>query len=227
MNDQRVFPSAPGKEVAIKICGIKTAGQAGAIVEAGAQAIGVNFWPRSKRYIAPDAAAEWLRDLSGKVVRVAVFVNPTEDELARVIDSGSIDWLQLHGDESPEFLNQLHRHGWPVFKAMGVKDRSTLSEAESFLGTTLLLDACAPSQYGGSGETMDWSLGAEAVKAMPDRDVILAGGLRPENVAEAVAQVRPRAVDVASGVEESPGVKDLGMVRDFIAAARAGMPQGR
>ncbi len=221
MNEKRIFPISADKAIAVKICGIKTADQAQAIVAAGADAIGVNFWPESKRFIAPDAAADWLRGLAGQVVRVAVFVNPTEEELAKVIDSGTIDWLQLHGDESPEFFNRLQQRGWPVFKALGVKDRSTLSEADAFKGNTLLLDAYAPVEYGGSGEKMDWALGAEAVKIMPDREVILAGGLKPENVAEAVAQVHPRAVDVASGVEESPGVKDLTMVKDFIAAAKS------
>lgn len=222
MNDQRVFPVSSGDagETCVKICGIKTADQAEAIVALGTDAIGVNFWPKSKRYIAPEEAGEWLKELSGQVVRIAVFVNPTEDELSKVIDSGTIDWLQLHGDESPEFFNRLHKRGWPVIKAMGVKDRATLDEAEKYLGTALLLDAYAPVEYGGSGEKMDWALGSEAVKAMPERDIILAGGLKPDNVAEAVAQVNPRAVDVASGVEESPGVKDLVMVRDFIAAAK-------
>jgi len=123
MNERRVFPASE-ENVRVKICGIKTADQAEAIVAAGADAIGVNFWPKSKRYIEPDTAADWLRDLAGKIVRIAVFVNPTEDELAKVIDSGTIDWLQLHGDESPEFFNRLKQRDWPVFKALGVKDRS-------------------------------------------------------------------------------------------------------
>ncbi|MEM9017478.1 MAG: hypothetical protein AAGC68_10730 [Verrucomicrobiota bacterium] len=110
--------------------------------------------------------------------------------------------------------------GLPVFKATGVRDRAMLEDAADFPSSTLLLDAYAPTEYGGSGETMDWELGAIAVKEWPDRQIILAGGLTPQNVGEAARQVRPAAVDVASGVEKSPGIKDLDLVRQFLREAR-------
>jgi len=109
----------------------------------------------------------------------------------------------------------------PVFKALGVRDAGSLAEAATYPGRTLLLDAYAPVEYGGSGHTMDWSLGASAVAEWPERQIILAGGLTPGNIAAAIAQVRPAGVDVASGVEVSPGVKDLERVRAFIEAARS------
>lgn len=204
----------------VKICGITSAEQSQAIVNLGADAIGVNFWPKSKRYIALEDALPWLKDIEGECQRVAVFVNPSEEELDRVLQSGGIDWLQLHGDESEETVHNYLNKGWPVFKALGVKDESMLQAAERYSGATLLLDAYAPVEYGGTGETMDWQLGARAVTDWPDREIILAGGLHPGNVGDAVKSVNPAAVDVASGVEESPGVKDLAKVAEFINAAK-------
>ena len=209
----------PDTSVGVKICGITTGEQAEKIVALGADAIGVNYWPKSKRFIEPARACEWLPDLAGKVARVAVFVNPTDDELRAVFDSGCIDFLQLHGDERSDRVNSLIQQSLPVFKALGIKDRAMLESAANFDSKTLLLDAYAPVVYGGSGETMDWSLGAEAVKQWPDREIILAGGLKPGNVAAAIRQVSPAGVDVASGVESSPGIKDLDLVKAFIENA--------
>lgn len=215
-----LFPPELGR-VAVKICGITSGSQAQEIVAAGADAIGINFWPRSKRYISLEAALPWLCELSGLVPRVAVLVNPEDDEMQRLLDSGAIDWLQLHGDETPDRVRSLTQQGWPVFKALGVRDTGSLEQAATFPGRTLLLDAYAPVEYGGSGHTMDWSLGATAVNEWPDRQIILAGGLTPENLKDAISQVRPAGVDVASGVEASPGVKDLDKVRAFIEAAQS------
>ncbi len=209
-----------GDSVGVKVCGITTGEQAQQIVALGADAIGVNYWPKSKRYIEPARACEWLSSLDSKVIRVAVFVNPTDDELRSVFDSGCIDFLQLHGDERSDRVNSLIQEGLPVFKALGVKDRTMLDGATDFEGKTLLLDAYAPVEYGGSGETMDWSLGAEAVRQWPDREIILAGGLKPDNIADAIRQVNPAGVDVASGVESFPGMKDLDLVKAFIKNAR-------
>jgi len=160
--------------------------------------------------------------LGGIVPRVAVTVNATDDELRRILDSEVVDLLQLHGDETPERVRSLAGQGLPVFKAVGVRDAASLESAGAYEGTTLLLDAYAPSDYGGTGETMDWALGAEAVTRFPDREIVLAGGLTPGNVASAVRQVRPAGVDDASGVESSPGVKDPDLVRRFVEAAAAG-----
>jgi phosphoribosylanthranilate isomerase len=165
--------------------------------------------------------ALWNGELAGTVPRVAVTVNATDDELRALHESGVIDWFQLHGDETPERVRSLTEQGLPVFKALGVRDASMLEAASRFDSPTLLLDAYAPGAYGGSGETMDWALGAEAVKRWPDRQIVLAGGLTPENVADAVRQVHPTAVDVASGVESGPGRKDPEKVRAFIEAVRS------
>lgn len=209
------------KHVGVKICGITTGEQARAIIEAGADALGINFWPKSKRFIELKEAAPWLLEIAGTVPRVAVTVNATDDELRRIHESGAIDLIQLHGDETPDRVRSLTQQGLPVFKAMGVKDKAMLETATAFDSRTILLDAYAPTEYGGSGETMDWSLGAEAVQKWPDRQIVLAGGLVPGNVAEAIAQVHPAGVDVASGVEISPGRKDLDQVRSFIEAAHS------
>ena len=219
MNERPVFSTRPGR-VAVKICGIRTGAQAEAIIAAGADALGINFYPKSKRFIALDEALPWLNEIGNLVPRVAVTVNATDDELERIADSGGIDWIQLHGNETPDRLTSLIQQGFPVFRALGVKNKAMLESAATYPGTTLLLDAYAPTEYGGSGETMDWTLGAQAVQQWPDRQIILAGGLVPDNVARAVKQVQPAGVDVASGIESEPGIKDLGLVRAFIEAAR-------
>lgn len=220
MNSPRLFPATDGR-TGVKICGITAGDQAEAVVAAGADAIGINFWPRSKRFVALEEATPWLRDLENTVPRVAVTVNATDDELRRLHESGAIDFLQLHGDETPERVRSLAGEGLPVFKALGVRDRVSLDAAAVYDSPTLLLDAYAPVDYGGTGETMDWALGAEAVEKFPDREIVLAGGLTPGNVAAAIRQVHPAGVDVASGVESAPGVKDLDLVRCFVEKARA------
>lgn len=214
-----LFPPDLGR-IAAKICGFTRGDEAVAAVEDGADALGINFWPGSKRYVPLAEATPWLRELAGSVVRVAVTVNATDDELRAIRDSGATDWIQLHGDETPDRVGSLARQGLPVFKALGVRDRTSLMRAEAYDSPTLLLDAYAPGDYGGTGATMDWALGREAVERWPDRQIVLAGGLVPENVVAAASQVRPAAVDVASGVESAPGRKDPEKVRRFLEALR-------
>ncbi len=213
-----LFEPDPG-HVAVKICGITDGAQACEIISAGADAIGINFWPRSKRYIALEDAAPWLRELEGTVPRVAVTVNATDTELFALRDSGVIDYIQLHGDEPPDRVRFLTQQGLVVFKAIGIRNREMLTAVADYESPTLLLDAYAPTEYGGTGEAVDWALGAEAVQMWPEKQIVLAGGLTPDNVADAVRQVNPAGVDVATGVESSPGVKDLDKVRAFIAGA--------
>ena len=186
MSDRPVFSTSPGR-VAVKICGIRSGEQAADVIDAGADALGINFYPKSKRFIALFEALPWLQEISDAVRRVAVTVNASDDELKRIADSGGIDWIQLHGDETSDRVESLIQQGLPVFRAMGVKDATMLNAAGAYPGTTLLLDAYAPADYGGSGETMDWTLGAQAVQQWPDRQIILAGGLVPDNVAAAVS----------------------------------------
>lgn len=208
--------------VKAKICGITTAEQAAAIVDLGADALGFNFYPKSKRFLARNAEVDsWLHGLAGKITRIGVFVNAAEAEIAEHFESGVIDFAQLHGDESPEFLDMLVKIGLPCFKALGVRDVESLERVGKFSGSSILLDAYAPVDYGGTGETMDWKLGRNAVEKWPNRQIILAGGLFPDNVADAISQVQPFAVDVASGVESGePGVKDLEKVRAFLDSVR-------
>ncbi|MBL9154321.1 MAG: phosphoribosylanthranilate isomerase [Verrucomicrobiales bacterium] len=209
---------APGP-VKAKICGLTRGDEAAQIAAMGADALGINFWPGSKRHIAPEMAAPWLRELAGVVTRVGVFVNASDAEMLALLEEGLIDAAQLHGDEAPDQVARLISRGHVAYKALGVRDRAGLDAAAGFPGSVLLLDAWAPVTYGGTGETMDWALGREAVERWPERRIVLAGGLTPENVAEAIRQVGPFAVDVASGVESgTPGLKDLEKVRAFLEA---------
>lgn len=207
------------ERVGVKICGLTTAADAEATIEAGADALGFNFWPRSKRYLDP-AQGQWLREFAGKTERVGVFVNATDDEVQQLLDDGLIDTVQFHGDEPAERCAEWSAKV-PFLRAFGIKDRQSIAVVEAFELPAVLLDAYCPGEYGGSGEGFDWQLGAEFIEANPENRVVLAGGLVSENVADAVAGVRPAAVDVASGVESAPGIKDLAKVRAFIEAARA------
>jgi len=215
----RDFLQVSGKGAQVKICGITSAKDARGVVAAGADALGINFWPKSKRYISMESARAWLPDVP--VTRVGVFVNATLAEITATVESGLIDIAQLHGDETPEFAQALADRGVSVIKALGVKDETSLTGLEEFPGQGILLDAYCPVEYGGSGETFDWDLARKIVVENPDRRVVLAGGLNPENITAAVEAVRPAAVDIASGVELSPGVKDLEKVAQLIHRVRA------
>ena len=206
----------------VKICGITQGNQARQIVEIGADAIGVNFWPNSKRYIDFDEARPWLEELIDTVTRIGVFVNADSDEITRVMESGAIDYAQLHGDESPEEVDALLQKGLPVYKALGIKDAEAIDVIASYPGDAILLDAYAPTEYGGTGESFDWNLGRLAVERFSgEKKIILAGGLTPENVESAIQQVAPFAIDTASGVEsDTPGVKDLDKVEQFLEGIR-------
>ena len=201
--------------IGVKICGITSQQQAEQIIAAGADAVGLNFWPKSKRYVSLQDA-KWAAELTG-AMRVAVVVNATDSELEQILQSGLVDAIQLHGDETPERCEQVARMGLPVIKALQVRDESVLELIPAYSSAqAVLLDSYNPGQYGGEGRTFPWSLGSLAVRRFQDLPVILAGGLVPGNVGEAVSGVYPAAVDVASGVESSPGVKDLEKVRQFI-----------
>jgi phosphoribosylanthranilate isomerase len=205
--------------VGVKVCGILTAAQADGIISAGVDAVGLNFWPKSKRYIAPQDA-QWAKDLAGVVLRVAVLVNPEDELIAQV--ASLVDVIQLHGDETSQRCEHIAQMGLPVIKALQVKDEAVLASIRDYAAAeAVLLDSYNPGQYGGEGRSFPWELAVRAVRGYPDRPIILAGGLTPENVAEAVGGVMPAAVDVASGVESSPGVKDMEKVRDFIQQVRS------
>jgi phosphoribosylanthranilate isomerase len=201
----------------VKICGVTRLEDALAAVRLGADAIGFNFWPRSKRYLPPADARAIVRRLPTFVSAVGVFVDPTRDEVRKAADAAGIVLAQLHGDETPELCLEMPL---PVLKAIRVGDARSLLQIASYEVRGFVLDTPSPG-YGGSGRVFDWSLVADVAREMP---VVLAGGLTPENVAEAVRTVRPWAVDVASGVESAPGVKDEQKMRRFIEAAKAVEP---
>ncbi len=213
-----VFPYA--SRLGVKICGITTAEQAHAIADLGTDALGLNFWPGSKRYLAPSLVASWLPDLLPRTTVVAVLVNPEPALIDRLAAEPLAHLLQLHGDESPAAIGSLMERGFEVIKALQVRDRASLDVIGDYPCQTLLLDAHNPGSYGGGGTPFPWELFTAARERFPDKTLILSGGLTPVNVAEAVRQTRPAAVDVASGVESAPGIKDLAQVATFIAAAR-------
>ena len=195
----------------LKICGVTLASDAGRLVEMGIEALGANFWPHSKRYLDP-AAAGFLRELEGKILRVGVFVNASPLLPLRLVDEGLIDVVQLHGDETPEDAAVFRAAGVPFLKAIGVKGLADLEMARDFGAAGILLDAHAPGIYGGTGQTIDWELARSFAERNPDLPLILAGGITPENIAAAANAVKPAAFDVASGAELGPGVKDFAKV---------------
>lgn len=205
----------------VKICGVTQRAQAEAIAEAGADFIGVNFWPSSKRFLNPKSAAEWVGELAEKMQFIGVFVNPDPRHLGAILNAMPLAGVQLHGDESPEFCAEWVKKGHRVIKAFQVRDAASLDPVANYDVQDILLDAYHPGERGGTGETFPWELAREFLKRYPERRLWLSGGLVPDNVAQAVQGVQPHAVDVASGVETgTPGVKDLEKVAAFIRAAK-------
>jgi phosphoribosylanthranilate isomerase len=208
-------PSFPS----LKICGVTTDYDASRLALLGVDALGVNFWPQSKRYLAPRAAG-FLQDQAGKILRVGVFVNAGVDLPQRLFEEGLIDLVQLHGDETPDDACILAEAGVPFIKAFGVESVADLAKARDFHAHGILLDAHAPGVYGGTGETIDWKLARKFAQENPDLPVILAGGITPANVTEALLTAKPAAIDVASGAESAPGVKDFDKVAALLSACR-------
>lgn len=203
--------------VRVKICGITTPEDGLIAARAGADAIGLVFWARSPRHVNPGRAREISRALPPFVLRVGVFVDATADEIHQATEAARLDVLQLHGSEPPEVFDDLPRRG---VKALRVGPDFDAVRAQSYEGRAagLLLDTHAKSAPGGTGETFDWSIARE-LRAHVSY-LVLAGGLTPDNVARAITEVRPDAVDVSSGVESAPGRKDADKVRAFIEAVR-------
>ena len=214
----------------VKICGIRTSENALMVARAGADLIGLNFYPKSPRYLEPGSARDIAKDLRADLgdacpALVGVFVNASADEVRAIVGEVGLDYAQLSGDEPPETLQQL---SGIAFKAIRPADEAAALAQIERLGSaypagadapSILLDAFNPALYGGTGETTSASI-ALAVKANAPR-MMLAGGLKPDNVAERVRRIRPWGVDVASGVEAGrPGIKDESAVRAFIRAVR-------
>jgi len=203
--------------VKVKICGITNGGDALAAVEAGADALGFMFYEKSPRHISFKVAREIIGLLPPFVATVGVFVNATEAVVRRGIVECGIDTLQFHGDETPEYCEKFRP--LKVYKAFRIQGPESLESLSLYATNAWLLDSFAPDNRGGTGAKFNWELAVEAKKL--GRPVILAGGLTPDNVADAVRKVGPYAVDVSSGVESAPGKTDRRKLRAFINAAKA------
>lgn len=202
----------------VKICGITRPQDAWLAAELGADAIGLNFYAGSPRAITPAQVPEIVAGLPPLVTVVALFVDPTTAWVRAVMETGKVNCLQFHGSESPAFLEAF---SLPRIKAVRVRDAQSLQALDDYApASALLLDAYHPQAMGGTGTVFDWTLAQQYTQAT-GHAIILAGGLDADNVGEAIHQVRPWAVDVSSGVESAPGIKDEHRMRRFFAAVRA------
>jgi phosphoribosylanthranilate isomerase len=203
--------------VKVKICGITNWTDARRAVEAGADFLGFNFYPKSSRYIAPAAARRIVQRLPDKVASVGVFVNEPERDMLAIARRVGLDYVQLHGDETAEVVSRMRR-SFRVIKAIRVHDSFRVSQLGNFkLASSILLDGFDAHLRGGTGKSFNWKLAKSAGRK---RQIFLAGGLTPENAAEAVSAARPFAIDVCSGVESRPGEKDAARMRALVAAVR-------
>ena len=204
-------------KVKVKICGIRSIEEAEAAVDAGADALGFNFWPQSPRYVTPRAAKAVIDGISPIVSFVGVFVNDEAKRIAAIAAELQLNAVQLHGDESPEFCESLA--SIKTIKAIRVGQDFDLNVIKRYPVCMVLLDSNIKGSYGGTGQRFDWRI---AIEAKQLARIILAGGLNTENVWDAITHVRPPAIDVCSGVEAEPGRKDLDKLRRFMAVvARA------
>jgi phosphoribosylanthranilate isomerase len=198
----------------VKICGITRAEDAAIAASLGATAVGFIFWPGSPRRITAPAAAAISGALPERVWKVGVFVDASADDILRTIGEARLTAVQLHGHETPALAAALKTR---VIKAMALEQLAPARALDGWNGVPILLDAHDPVRKGGTGRTIDWHRAAEIAAR---HDVILAGGLRPENVADAIERVRPYGIDVSSGVETSPGVKDRDKLRRLFEVVR-------
>ena len=215
----------------VKICGITNLPDARVAIKVGADFMGFIFYPKSPRYVTPEQVRDIVTQLISNplplrystqypipnIPSVGVFVDQGPEVVAQTLDFCGLDYAQLHGKESPEMVATLVERGFSVIKAFRVRDDVDLAEMERYRATAYLLDTYVASQPGGTGRTFDWKLAAQAGQVGP---IIMAGGLTPDNVAQAIHAARPWAVDVSSGIEATPGRKDHAKLRRFMAAAK-------
>ena len=207
--------------VRVKVCGVTTLDDALVAAAAGADALGFNFWPESPRYLEPARAAEIIALLPPFVTAVGVFVNEPARSVERIARAAGVRAVQLHGDEPPQDVDMLAAAGLTVVKAFRVGRQFRAQELKQYARAgAFLLDASVRGKRGGTGKSFDWK---KARPAGRYGRVLLAGGLTAENVAEAVQQAQPFGVDVCSGVESKPGVKNHALVRQFIRAAKSAL----
>lgn len=204
--------------IRVKICGITSLPDALAAIESGVDGLGFMFWEPSKRHVTIEQAAAIAAKLPPFVSKVGVFVDADEQTVRRAIETCGLDTVQLHGNETAEFC-QRFRPGVKVIKAFRIKDASSLRQTQGYDTDAWLLDSFVSGWQGGTGQSFDWSVAREARDA--GCPIILAGGLRPDNVAEAIHEVWPFGVDVSSGVESAPGRKDAKKIKDFVEAVRS------
>ena len=203
----------------IKFCGITRPEDAREAARLGAWAIGLNHWEPGRRRVDPAVASEIGAEMRRKLEVVGVFVNSTLEDIEHAVEDEGLTMVQLHGGEGLQFCREVGRRtGCPVIKAMRVSGRADVQAAEAFLTDYHLLDAHSPETPGGTGETFDWGLLVRRRSKVP---LILAGGLRADNVEEAIAAAKPFALDVASGVESAPGIKDHAAMAEFAERARS------
>ncbi len=207
--------------VRVKICGITNRRDAEMAIACGADALGFNTWPGTKRVIDLAREADWIRDLPPFVSRVALTVNASPEDAERVAAYPFIDALQFHGDEDAAYCAKFAATGKSFIKALRIRKVEDLEGCDTFSTRHVLVDAHVPGMFGGTGVHVDLGLALALRDRFPHLTLVLAGGLRPDNVAEAVRAVRPFAVDVSSGVESAPGQKDPALVRAFIEAVRS------
>ncbi len=200
--------------VRVKICGIINLEDALLAADLGANALGFIFYAKSPRSVAPEVAREIIRQLPPFIVTVGVFVNEDAAVVRDLAERVGLDWVQPHGSETPEYCRSLGRR---VMKAFRIQDEESLKDLQAYRGAVqaFLLDTYKKGQVGGTGETFDWELARQAQSYGP---IVLAGGLTPANVAQAIAIAQPQAVEVASGVESAPGKKDPEKLRAFFRA---------
>lgn len=203
---------------AVKICGVTRSEDAELAAELGAWAVGINFWPQSPRFVPGDLAVELGALLKRRTQVVGVFVNPTLSEVAKAVEDAGLNMVQLHGDEGVQFCSEVARRtGAKVIKAFPVASAADVHNAEAFRTDYHLFDTLAPNSVrGGTGQRFDWAHMARRRSEIP---AILAGGIDPENAAEAIEVARPFAIDVASGIESAPGIKDAVLMRALFDAA--------
>jgi len=203
-------------QVKIKICGMTQLQDAVFAAEQGADAVGFIFYKKSPRSVNMKAVKEIISKLPPFVDTVGVFVNESADRVNKIAEYCGLDLVQLHGDESPAYCRKIRRR---VVKAFRVIDLQSIKQLEKFPVSGFLLDTFSENMHGGTGKVFDWNLAHPAKKVGP---VILAGGLTPRNIRQAISQVRPYGVDVCSGVEKSPGIKDPEKVKAFLKNIRSG-----
>ncbi|NIP28822.1 MAG: phosphoribosylanthranilate isomerase [Phycisphaerae bacterium] len=200
--------------VKVKICGITNYEDAATALDMGADLLGFNFYKKSPRYVPPEKAQQIINMLPGFVDIAGVFVNESMERINETKNLCQLDWVQLHGDESPEFCKQFLSHNVKVMKAIRVKDRNDVQSAEDYFTDAILLDAFDPEKYGGTGLTFDWN-----VVGHINKRVFLAGGINPDNAAEA-AELGVYGIDVCSGIEAEPGKKDHNKVKKLFENIR-------